>query len=158
MFARQLVARAPHLSEAFLGQQSDRSVYSVRIDSYALPSPRVKPTEGTGNARPHCRALLSYDETAAHRSVDHLREIGRLSEEGQLTVAQEHFASTLIRRRLSGLARGWEDGIGPRALLACPPDEDNDIPLMMLGISLCNRGWRITYRGARTPADDLVGG
>lgn len=119
-------------------------------------------------------ALLAYDEAEAHRSIDRLlmefdaetmmqsvflpalREIGQLWEQGQLTVAQEHFASHLIRRRLGGLARSWEDGEGPRALLACPPDEEHDIPLMMLGIALGNRGWRITFLGARTPAEDLV--
>ena len=119
-------------------------------------------------------ALLSFDETEAHRSIDRLlmefdgetvmrsvflpvlREIGELWKQGQLNVAQEHFASHLIRRRLGGMARGWEDGSGPRALLACPPDEEHDIPLLMFGIALGNRGWRITYLGARTPADDLV--
>ncbi len=119
-------------------------------------------------------ALLSYDETGADRAIDHLlmefdvetvmrsvflpllREIGELWEQEQLNVSQEHFASNLIRRRLGGLTRGWEDGVGPRALLTCPPDEDHDIPLMMLGIALGNRGWRITFLGARTPAEDLV--
>jgi DNA-binding transcriptional MerR regulator len=119
-------------------------------------------------------ALLAFDEIEANRAIDHLlmefdgqavmrsvfvpvlREIGELWAQGQLSVAQEHFASHLIRRRLGGMARGWEDGSGPRALLACPPDEDHDIPLMMLGIALANRGWRITFLGARTPADDLV--
>jgi methanogenic corrinoid protein MtbC1 len=85
-----------------------------------------------------------------------LQEVGDLWEQGQLTVAEEHFASNLIRRRLSGLTRGWEDGIGPRALLACPPDEEHDIPLMMFGIALSNHGWRITYLGARTPTEDLA--
>jgi methanogenic corrinoid protein MtbC1 len=119
-------------------------------------------------------ALLSFDETEANRAIDHLlmefdgeavmrsvflpvlREIGELWEQGQLNVAQEHFASHLIRRRLGGMARGWEDGSGPRALLACPADEEHDIPLLMFGIALGNRGWRITYLGARTPADDLL--
>jgi len=119
-------------------------------------------------------ALRSFDETEAHGSIDRLlmefdaetvmrsvflpvlREIGELWGQGQLNVAQEHFASHLIRRRLGGMARGWEDGSGPRALLACPPDEEHDIPLLMFGIALGNRGWRITYLGARTPADDLV--
>jgi methanogenic corrinoid protein MtbC1 len=41
-------------------------------------------------------------------------------------------------------------------LLACPPDEEHDIPLLMFGIALGNRGWRITYLGQRTPVEDLV--
>jgi DNA-binding transcriptional MerR regulator len=119
-------------------------------------------------------ALLTYDEAAAHAAIDYLlmefdvervmrsgflpalAEIGQLWEEGRLSVAEEHFASNLVRRRLGALTRGWEDGVGPRALLACPPEEEHDIPLLMFGIALGNRGWRIAYLGARTPADDLV--
>lgn len=119
-------------------------------------------------------ALLSYDESAAHGVIDRilmefdaetlmrsvflpvLAEIGDLWEGGAVSVAQEHFASSLIRRRLGGLTRGWEDGIGPRALIACPPEEEHDIPLLMFGIALGNRGWRITYLGSRTPVSDLL--
>jgi DNA-binding transcriptional MerR regulator len=120
------------------------------------------------------QALLSYDEASAHAVIDQLlmefdgeavmrsaflpilHEIGELWEAGRISVAEEHFASSLIRRRLGGLARGWEDGIGPRALVACPPDEEHDIPLLMFGIALGNRGWRITYLGQRTPVEDLL--
>jgi methanogenic corrinoid protein MtbC1 len=120
-------------------------------------------------------ALLSYDEAGAHAVIDKLlmefdaetvmrsaflpvlNEIGRMWEEQRLTVAEEHFASGLIRRRLSGLTRGWEEGVGPRALLACPPDEEHDIPLLMFGIALGRHGWRVTYLGARTPEEDLLG-
>ena len=119
-------------------------------------------------------ALLSFDEQESQAVIDRLlleldietvmrhlflpvlQEIGQLWEQGRLTVAQEHFASNLIRRRLGGFARGWDEGTGSAALLACPPEEDHDIPLMMFGIALANRGWRITYLGARTPVEDLV--
>ena len=119
-------------------------------------------------------ALLSFNESESHAVIDRLlleldtetvmrhlflpalQEIGQLWQQGRLTVAQEHFASNLIRRRLSGFARGWDEGTGPSALLACPPEEDHDIPLLMFGIALANRGWRIIYLGARTPIDDLV--
>jgi DNA-binding transcriptional MerR regulator len=120
-------------------------------------------------------ALLSYDEPRAHAEIDAvlaefdsetlmravflplLREIGDLWEASQVSVAQEHFASNLIRRRLDGFARRWDAGVGPVAVLACPPEEEHDIPLLMFGIALGNRGWRITYLGARTPVEDLLG-
>ena len=70
---------------------------------------------------------------------------------GEITVAQEHFASNLLRGRLLGLARGWDRGAGPRALLACPPGERHDISLIAFGLALREHGWRITYLGADTP-------
>jgi MerR family transcriptional regulator, light-induced transcriptional regulator len=53
--------------------------------------------------------------------LPYLTELGERWERGTASVAQEHFASNLIRGRLAGLARGWGNGHGPRAVLACPP-------------------------------------
>ncbi|HEY4997001.1 MAG TPA: hypothetical protein VII03_03330, partial [Solirubrobacteraceae bacterium] len=40
---------------------------------------------------------------------------------GEASIAQEHFASAVLRGRLLGLARGWGGGTGPLGLLACLP-------------------------------------
>ena len=68
-----------------------------------------------------------------------------------MSIAQEHFASTLLRGRLLGLARGWGRGIGPVAVLACAPGEQHDLGLLAFGIALRARGWRIIYLGTDTP-------
>ncbi len=81
--------------------------------------------------------------------------LGDRWEDGSLTVAQEHFASAVIRGRLLGLARGFDVGTGPRAILACPSDEHHDLGLLCFGIGLREHGWRITYLGADTPIDTL---
>ena len=55
--------------------------------------------------------------------MPYLRDLGARWERGEVTVAQEHFASNIVRGRLLGIARGWGRGVGPRALLACVPGE-----------------------------------
>jgi len=80
-----------------------------------------------------------------------LRSLGDGWVEGQITIAQEHFASSVLRGRLLGLARGWGRGSGPAAVLACPPGEQHDLPLLVFGIALREAGWRITFLGADTP-------
>jgi len=114
-------------------------------------------------------ALARFDESAAHAALDRLfsafrlqtvlrevvlpflAELGRRWERGEATVAQEHFASNLLRGRLLGLARGWADAAGPRAVLACAPGELHDLPLISFGLALAARGWSITYLGPDTP-------
>ena len=114
-------------------------------------------------------ALVAFDDVGAHAALDRLlsaltldavlrdsvlpalRELGARWERGEITVGQEHFASHLLRGRLLGLARGWDRGSGPRALLACPPGEQHDLPLIAFGLALREHGWRITYLGADTP-------
>lgn len=80
-----------------------------------------------------------------------LREIGAGWQAGQVSVAQEHFATAVLRGRLAALARGWGERSGPRALLACPPDERHDLGLLMFGLLLVRRGFSISFLGADTP-------
>lgn len=103
------------------------------------------------------RMLASFSVEVVLRDVvlPFLRRLGDRWEDGTLTVAQEHFASAVLRGRLLGLARGFDEGSGPRALLACPSGEQHDLGLLCFGIGLREHGWRITYLGADTPIDTL---
>jgi len=85
-----------------------------------------------------------------------LGEIGRRWEAEQITVGHEHFATHLIERRLLAMAKGWESGRGPLALLACPSGERHTMGLVCFGLVLADRGWRIQYLGADTPVDQIL--
>jgi MerR family transcriptional regulator, light-induced transcriptional regulator len=99
---------------------------------------------------------LSYETVAREVILPYLRELGDRWERGEASVAQEHFASIVIRGRLLALARGWDRGNGPRALLACAPGEQHELGLIVFGLALRQHGWGITYLGADTPIDTLA--
>lgn len=117
--------------------------------------------------------LVRYDSAGAHAALDRilgarsldsalrdvvlpaLHEVGEGWARGELSVAQEHFATELVTGRLRGLAREWDDGLGPRAVLACPSGERHDLGLLCCGLALHRRGWRVTYLGPDTPAEAL---
>ncbi len=101
-------------------------------------------------------AVATIDALLAEVVVPYLREIGERWEQDQVSIAQEHFASNLVRGRLLGLARGWGRGTGRRAMLACPPGERHDLGLIAFGLALRERGWRIDYLGADTPAESIA--
>jgi len=126
-------------------------------------------------------ALAAFDEAAANAALDrafagyslemvlgevvmpYLQELGRLWTCGEISIAQEHYASSIVRGRLLGFARGWGSGTGPVALLACPPGELHDLGLIAFGLVLRAQGWRILMLGPNTPiaslsdaADDLT--
>ncbi|HET7554980.1 MAG TPA: B12-binding domain-containing protein, partial [Gaiellaceae bacterium] len=137
----------------------------------------VRPVEGLlDDARRRLLAAVSvYDEAAVHTVVDEalagfaletvlgelilpaLRELGERWQLGELEVAQEHFASNLVRERLLGLARLWGRGVGPLAILSCAPGERHDIGLIAFGLLLRSHGWRILFFGADTPVETLEG-
>ena len=120
------------------------------------------------------QAIERLDDAAVHAAFDRLlaeysldsvlegvvlpllRELGDGWARGDVSIAQEHFASNVLRGRLLGLARGWDRGAGPRAALACPPGERHDLGLLIFGLALREHGWRITFLGADTPSDTIV--
>jgi MerR family transcriptional regulator, light-induced transcriptional regulator len=88
--------------------------------------------------------------------IPYLQRLGQRWEAGEVSVAQEHFASNLIRGRLLGLAQGWGQGRGPAAVLACLPGELHELGLLVFGVALRRRGWRITYLGTNSPIDAVA--
>jgi DNA-binding transcriptional MerR regulator len=119
-------------------------------------------------------ALDAFDALQAHAVLDrllagvplesalddvllpYLRNLGTRWASGEATVAQEHFASALLRSRLLALARGWDQGGGPVILLACLPDEQHELGLIAFGLLVARRGWRVTFLGADTPLDTVA--
>ena len=99
------------------------------------------------------RLLSAYTVEMVLQDVvlPYLHRLGERWETGEISVAQEHFASNLLRGRLLGLAQGWGQGQGPGAILACLPGEHHELGLLVFGVALRRRGWRITYLGTDSP-------
>ena len=113
-------------------------------------------------------SLDRFDETSAQRALEklfgtyspltvvrdvmmpYLHEVGERWAEGHVSIAQEHFATNFLHARLLAFARGWDRGLGPRAILACAPREHHTFGLISFGVALHQLGWRITYLGADT--------
>src|SRR5689334_16973583 len=163
-----------HLADGLSAAEAARAVLrqDSRADGRPAGADRVPTTETelSGALR---QALDAFDEPTAQAVLDrlvsdlsltavlrdvvlpYLAELGERWERGTASIAQEHFATNVIRGRLAGLARGWGNGHGPRAVLACPPGELHDLALMVFGIALNRNGWRIDYLGISTPVEEL---
>src|SRR6478736_6523684 len=164
-----------HLADGLSAAEAARAVLGQdsRADGRAAVTDRVPTTESEpfGALR---QALDAFDEPAAQAVLDrllsdlsltavlrdvvlpYLGDLGARWRDGTASVAQEHFASFVIRGRLAGLARGWGSGSGPQAVLACPALELHDLALMVFGIVLNRQGWRINYLGGSTPLEELA--
>lgn len=100
-------------------------------------------------------AAATVDLLLSEVVLPYLRELGDRWERGEASIAQEHFASGVLRGRLLGLARGWGLGVGPAAVLACLPGEQHDLGLIAFGLALRARGWRIVYLGPDSPIETI---
>ena len=143
----------------------------VLSDDESAPPPMASPSATTLEeaAGDLTASLDRLDEQAANIALDrlfstytvetvlqevvlpYLHRLGERWESGEVSVAQEHFASNLLRGRLLGLAQGWGQGRGPGAVLACVPGEHHELGLLAFGVALRRRSWRITYLGTDSP-------
>jgi MerR family transcriptional regulator, light-induced transcriptional regulator len=170
---RRVELMRQYLREGLAAAEAARLALEGADDRTLRQADDGRPELEAGAARLRA-ALDAFEENAAQEALDdlfaaftvetvlrvvllpYLAELGDRWSTGEATVAQEHFASNLIRGRLLGIGRGWDGGDGPRAVLACAPGELHDLGLIAFGLTLNRRGWRITYLGPDTPADSLV--
>jgi MerR family transcriptional regulator, light-induced transcriptional regulator len=163
---RRVAAMRSHLERGLSAAEAARVTLS---EGTAPEAPVLERSAGDLRA-----ALDAFEESAAQAALDrllsafsvelvlvevvlpYLRELGDRWERGDASIAQEHFASHVLRGRLLGLARGWDRGAGPRAVLACMPGEQHDLGLIAFGLALRDRGWRIVFLGPDTPLDTLT--
>jgi methanogenic corrinoid protein MtbC1 len=163
-----------YLSEGVPPAQAAEMTIAARFSVAAGAGHKVPPSDGTEAREAIHNALVRFDETSAQRTLERLfvtftptavtrdvllpymHDLGEQWSEGQVSVAEEHFATNFFQARLYALARGWDRGLGPRALLACAPDEQHSLALMVFGVALHELGWCITYLGADTPIEALT--
>lgn len=86
------------------------------------------------------------------------RKIGALWSRGEITAAQEHFASALLRDFVSRLARPFTRFEGaPRAIVATPAGQLHELGALMVSCAAANIGWEVVYLGACLPAAEIAG-
>jgi MerR family transcriptional regulator, light-induced transcriptional regulator len=100
--------------------------------------------------------IATVDTLLSEVVLPYLEELGARWERDEASIAQEHFASGLLRGRLLGIARGWGRGLGPLAVLACVPGEHHELGLISFGLALHERGWRIVHLGADAPIETIA--
>ncbi len=162
-----------YLGEGIPPAQAAELTSAARFAVSAGDGRQVPPRDAAAARAEIRRALTRFDETSAQRTLERLfvaftpttvtrdvlmpymHEVGEQWSAGRISVGEEHFATNFFQARLFALARGWDRGLGPRALLACGPSEQHTLGLIVFGIALHELGWRITYLGADTPVETL---
>jgi MerR family transcriptional regulator, light-induced transcriptional regulator len=158
-------AMQAHMSEGISAAEAARLARTGAPPPTRPPADHAAELWASLDAFDDARAQAAFDRLVADFTVEtllreavlpYLRVLGDRWGRGDASVAQEHFASTLLRERLLALARGWDRGVGPRAVLAAAPDDRHDLGLVAFGLVLRASGWRITFLGADTPIDTLA--
>jgi MerR family transcriptional regulator, light-induced transcriptional regulator len=83
--------------------------------------------------------------------------IGSLWHQGQLQPANEHLASTTIRRVLTWMGEVSAPPAGaPVVIIGTPAGHVHELGAMLAATTAAGNGWRVVYLGANLPAEELA--
>ncbi|MGM0874025.1 MAG: MerR family transcriptional regulator [Bacillota bacterium] len=120
------------------------------------------------------QSLLNFDENQAHEllnkafslySVDKvvieimgniLSKIGDQRETEKITSAHEHFAYSFLRSRIGMILHTLStDGLLPKVIAVCGPDELHELSLLIFTFFLRSKGFDVIYIGASIEDSDF---
>ncbi len=102
--------------------------------------------------------LFSVEDVCLQVLQPLLVDLGDRWHAGELSVAEEHYASSFVRARLFGLLQAYQppNARGPLVFTACAPDEWHEVGILMVSVFLARRGVRVRYLGPNLPLDGLA--
>lgn len=119
-------------------------------------------------------ALLEFNSTKAHELINQafslftidktvidllgsiLIKVGDLWEEGSITTAHEHFASSFIRSRIEGLSNSFpHNSFLPKSIAVCGPGERHELGLLIYTLYLRRKGFEVVFLGTSLAENDL---
>lgn len=154
-------ARVAAAGDGTASGDTGRAPANLRTDPQMLVAQLLDAVTALDEDRAHAVLDTAFLERSVESAIIDVLlplfvRVGEMWELGRIGIAQEHFASSLVRRRLGALSLTWGVGSGPVAVLACPPGEFHDIVLLSFGVLLGRAGWRIRYLGPDTPIHSLA--
>lgn len=111
---------------------------------------------GLGNLVEQALSLASLHDAFFRVLGPALTDVGNRWESGEITIAQEHLATSTVRAAMQGLLADARADVRGVAVLACAPGERHEIGLLMFAVLLRADGWQVAYLGADTPVSEAV--
>ncbi len=120
------------------------------------------------------KALLNFNETKAHEMINNafsiytidvvvvdilgglLVKIGDLWENGEITTAHEHFATSILRARIGIIMHSFpHNDLLPKVVAVCGPDEWHELGLLIFTLFVRRKGFEVIYLGSSIKEEDL---
>lgn len=141
--------------------------------------PEGRPTSDAGKSK-YVEACLSAVQTLDERQLESelaranlalghvgltqkiiaplLDRIGELWRSGDLPVAHEHMASSVIRSTLGAMREGFDSPeSSARIVVTTPAGQLHEFGALLAGSAASSEGWRVTYLGPNLPAAEIAG-
>ena len=143
-------------ASATVGDADSPSAERPEADELVSAAASLEPARLTEVLR-RAFASGSFEEVADGWLLPSLVRIGEAWEAGELTVAQEHFASAGLMRAISATFDAAPvASTGPTVLVGLPPGDRHQIALLTFATCLRRRGVNVVYLGSDIPVEEWV--
>jgi len=118
--------------------------------------------------------LLSFEEGKAQDLINHafslysvekvvidilgslLMTVGDMWEKGQITSAHEHYTTQVLKTRISMIFYSLpSNGLLPKAIAVCGPNETHEVGLLIFTLFLRRKGFEVIYLGSSIEDKDV---
>ena len=102
--------------------------------------------------------LFSVEDMCLQVLQPLLIDVGDRWHAGELSVAEEHYATSFVRARLFGLLQAYQPphSRGPLVFTACAPEEWHEVGILIVSVFLARRGVSVRYLGPNLPLEGLA--
>jgi MerR family transcriptional regulator, light-induced transcriptional regulator len=150
-----------------------------RVANLSNSELQILASEGTGGSPNHLEGVLdaveAFDSAELQRILSvqlstlgaprfardvarrMLAEIGERWARGEMTIAKEHMACSVIRNLIGPTLQPTSLSVaGPKMVFATPPDERHELGLMMAALTTVSAGANCLYLGADLPVKEVA--
>lgn len=86
-----------------------------------------------------------------------IQKIGERWQSGTFGIAQEHFASTILKTFLCTMRLAFNvEADAPGILITTPSGEEHELGALIASVIAASGGWNVTYLGPNLPAEEIV--
>ncbi|MCM3122228.1 MULTISPECIES: MerR family transcriptional regulator [unclassified Mesobacillus] len=101
-------------------------------------------------------SIFTIDKTVIDLLGPILIKVGDLWEEGSITTAHEHFASSFLRSRVEGLSSSFpHSSFLPKVIAVCGPGERHELGLLIYTMYLRRKGFEVIFLGTSLAENDI---
>ncbi len=84
-------------------------------------------------------------------------KVGDLWHDGEIRVANEHLASSVVRSFLFNLLESYSVGnSAPVIICATPLGQEHELGALIAGVVAASSGWKVIYLGSGLPAEEIA--
>ncbi|TYR82562.1 MerR family transcriptional regulator [Priestia megaterium] len=104
----------------------------------------------------HAFSLYSVEKVVMDILDSLLVTVDDMWRKGEVTSAQEHFATHLVKTRISMIFYSLpSNGLLPKAITVCGPNENHEVGLLIFALFLRRKGFEVIYLGSSIDEKDI---